>query len=411
MNAGRTTGTGPGKNREAANRLPADRPLAMVAGKRIEGTRREARPRPPASMGSGVSMKIFPGIFLARVRGPLLAAIFLAASLGVAGGIARAQSVDLSTDQVTVDLSVIDGSGTGPAAASFMTRPQGLAPRLGLLLPGNKNPVSQLHVAAPKGTARIKLKRPGSKVEKAAKRVARKKPPAKKPEIKKPEPPKVAAAKPPEPLITAPAPPAPKAVAKTTPKPVAKPPASKPMEKAAAKPSPPPKPAPQQQAKAAPPAPSPAPPPLPKPVVKKPTASMPAPPKAPVVAAKPKPESKVKEQAAVAPAPKETKTGQALRVTFGATASKLPAAAKNDLKALAKKIKGKDNLRLQLMAYAGGKSLSASKARRMSLSRALSVRSFLIENGVRSTRIDVQALGSKTTEKPLNRVDVNIVKR
>ena len=138
---------------------------------------------------------------------------------------------------------------------------------------------------------------------------------------------------------------------------------------------------------------------------------MPAPPKAPVVAAKPKPESKAKEQAAVAPAPKETKTGQALRVTFGATASKLPAAAKNDLKALAKKIKGKDNLRLQLMAYAGGKSLSASKARRMSLSRALSVRSFLIENGVRSTRIDVRALGSKTTEKPLNRVDVNIVKR
>ena len=130
MNAGRTTGTGPGKNREAANRLPADRPLAMVAGKRIEGTRREARPRPPASMGSGVSMKIFPVIFLARVRGALLAAIFLAASLGVAGGIARAQSVDLSTDQVTVDLSVIDGSGTGPAAAPFMTRPQGLAPRL-----------------------------------------------------------------------------------------------------------------------------------------------------------------------------------------------------------------------------------------------------------------------------------------
>ena len=349
-------------------------------------------------------MKIFPVIFLARVRGALLAAIFLAASLGVAGGIARAQSVDLSTDQVTVDLSVIDGSGTGPAAAPFMTRPQGLAPRLGLLLPGNKNPVSQLHVAAPKGTARIKLKRPGSKVEKAAKRVARKKPPAKKPEIKKPEPPKVAAAKPPEPLITAPAPPAPKAVAKTTPKPVAKPPASKPMEKATAKPSQPPTPAPQQPAKAAP-------PPLPKPVVKKPTASMPAPPKAPVVAAKPKPESKAKEQAAVAPAPKETKTGQALRVTFGATASKLPAAAKNDLKALTKKIKGKDNLRLQLMAYAGGKSLSASKARRMSLSRALSVRSFLIENGVQSTRIDVRALGSKTTEKPLNRVDVNIVKR
>ncbi len=188
-------------------------------------------------------MKIFPGMPLARVRCLLLAAIFIAAPLAVAGGIARAQNVDLSTDQVTVDLSVIDGSGTGPAAAPYMTRPQGLAPRLGLLLPGNKNPVSRLHVAVPKGTGRIKLKRPGSKVKKAAKRVARKKPPAKKPAIKKPKPPKVAAvkppkvtaAKPPEPLMTAPAPPAPKAVAKATPKPAAKPPASK---KAAPKPAP-----------------------------------------------------------------------------------------------------------------------------------------------------------------------------
>ena len=78
---------------------------------------------------------------------------------------------------------------------------------------------------------------------------------------------------------------------------------------------------------------------------------------------------------------------------------------------MAKKLKGKEKLRLQLMAYAGGKSLSASKARRMSLARALSVRSFLIESGVSSTRIDVRALGTKTTEKPLNRVDVNIVDR
>ena len=66
---------------------------------------------------------------------------------------------------------------------------------------------------------------------------------------------------------------------------------------------------------------------------------------------------------------------------------------------------------LQLMAYAGGESLSSGKARRLSLSRALSVRSYLIENGVRSTRIDVRALGNKTAEEPLNRVDVTIAER
>ena len=68
-------------------------------------------------------------------------------------------------------------------------------------------------------------------------------------------------------------------------------------------------------------------------------------------------------------------------------------------------------MRLQLMAYAGGQTLSSSQARRVSLSRALAIRSFLIENGVRSTRIDVRALGNKTSEEPLNRVDLNVSER
>ena len=42
---------------------------------------------------------------------------------------------------------------------------------------------------------------------------------------------------------------------------------------------------------------------------------------------------------------------------------------------------------------------------------ALAIRSFLIENGVRSTRIDVRALGNKTSEEPLNRVDLNVSER
>ncbi|MBT4934033.1 MAG: OmpA family protein [Rhodospirillaceae bacterium] len=103
--------------------------------------------------------------------------------------------------------------------------------------------------------------------------------------------------------------------------------------------------------------------------------------------------------------------GQALRVTFTGDQTKLPAAAKDGLVALANKMKGQESVRLQLMAYAGGPSLSSSLARRMSLSRALAVRSFLIESGVRSTRIDVRALGNKTTEEPINRVDLNVAER
>jgi len=104
-------------------------------------------------------------------------------------------------------------------------------------------------------------------------------------------------------------------------------------------------------------------------------------------------------------------SAHALQIVFGEADSKLPGGAETELNAIAEKLKDTDNYRIQLLAYAGGESLSASKARRLSLSRALSVRSFFIENGVRSTRIDVRALGDKTDEQPVNRVDINIIER
>ena len=100
-----------------------------------------------------------------------------------------------------------------------------------------------------------------------------------------------------------------------------------------------------------------------------------------------------------------------MRIAFGDTETRLPDTDKTNLTTLANAIRDKKDFRLQLLAYAGGKDLSTSKARRMSLSRALAVRSFLIDNGVRSTQIDVRALGSKTNEKPVNRVDLNLAKR
>ncbi|MBL6945684.1 MAG: OmpA family protein [Rhodospirillales bacterium] len=103
--------------------------------------------------------------------------------------------------------------------------------------------------------------------------------------------------------------------------------------------------------------------------------------------------------------------GKATQIVFESSVSKLPENSKQVLKGLVDNVIDDANLRLQLLAYAGGESLSSSKARRLSLSRALSVRSFLIENGLRSTRIDVRALGNKTTQDPVNRVDINVVER
>ncbi len=74
-------------------------------------------------------------------------------------------------------------------------------------------------------------------------------------------------------------------------------------------------------------------------------------------------------------------------------------------------MKESENLRVQLMAYAEGTAETASQARRLSLSRALAVRSFLINQGVRSTRMDVRALGNKSQGGPSNRVDAVLVER
>ncbi|HIE19943.1 MAG TPA: hypothetical protein EYP72_02795, partial [Rhodospirillales bacterium] len=163
---------------------------------------------------------------MASVRCLWMATLLSVASLVVTGSDVRAQNVDLSTDQVTVDLSVIDGPSSAPMpAAPFVTRFSSPTPRQGLLLPGRKNPVSRLHVAAPKGGARIKLKKPGTRTKKIAKRAAKKVPKkipkVKKAIIEKPKPPVVATVKPPAPLKKAPpaaaAPALPKAAPKAAP--------------------------------------------------------------------------------------------------------------------------------------------------------------------------------------------------
>jgi outer membrane protein OmpA-like peptidoglycan-associated protein len=128
-------------------------------------------------------------------------------------------------------------------------------------------------------------------------------------------------------------------------------------------------------------------------------------------AARPGGKPKAREKDALPPAGTPLAPGRAMQIVFKSRASKLPDTAKAGLKTLAAKLKGQPVLRLLLMAYAGGESLSSGKARRLSLARALSVRSYLIENGVRTTRVDARPHGNKTAEEPLNRVDVIVVER
>jgi outer membrane protein OmpA-like peptidoglycan-associated protein len=118
-----------------------------------------------------------------------------------------------------------------------------------------------------------------------------------------------------------------------------------------------------------------------------------------------------KQTAALPRVPKGVVTQKTLRLAFSGGSSRLSSAVETDLKALAKTLSANAELRLQLKAYAAGTRETVSRARRLSLSRALSVRSYLIRQGVRSTRIDVRALGNKTGGGPADRVDIFVVRR
>ncbi|MCR4378932.1 MAG: OmpA family protein [Rhodospirillales bacterium] len=126
------------------------------------------------------------------------------------------------------------------------------------------------------------------------------------------------------------------------------------------------------------------------------------------------PKLEEQQQPGVASLPSATgplSDGDNMRIVFEQDSSKLSSDVRDALKTLSDRLGQQESLRLQLLAYAGDDNTSASAARRLSLSRALAVRSYLIENGVRSTRIDVRALGNKSTEAVTERVDITIVER
>lgn len=154
------------------------------------------------------------------------------------------------------------------------------------------------------------------------------------------------------------------------------------------------------------PAPTPAPVPAPTPV---PTAPAPAPAPAPTAApaAGPGPVALTAQQPTApdnAPAAGAQETLST--ITFDKDSARLPDGARDVLAHLASRMTEDATLEVQLLAYAAGDEENASKARRLSLSRALAVRSFLIDQGVRSTRIEVRALGNKVPDGSPDRVDI-----
>jgi len=84
------------------------------------------------------------------------------------------------------------------------------------------------------------------------------------------------------------------------------------------------------------------------------------------------------------------------QIVFAPNVTDLPDQAKATLEKVIAAMKADDQIRVQLVAYASGLQDQANAARRTSLSRAVSVRSYLVEQGVKSVRIDVRAMGNRT---------------
>jgi outer membrane protein OmpA-like peptidoglycan-associated protein len=120
------------------------------------------------------------------------------------------------------------------------------------------------------------------------------------------------------------------------------------------------------------------------------------------------------QQPGAAPAPAADSGPPIAAIKAGALPVTLPFAAgstnlndpiRDRLDALADSLVGNDK-RVQLLAFAKAEGADAAYvARRLSLERALAVRGYLIGKGIRSTRIDVRALGANGTG-PIDRVEV-----
>ena len=378
-----------------------------------------------------------------QTAGARRACVIACAAAGLClAGVARAQeTVVVGAGLPSVEVNEAALYGLGPGAGGPEARMVGVGPDgLPVYDPGLGAPRSRMLGMGPPAARSVPNAEPAIKLR----------PPSRAAAAAAPPPPPVAAApsrpSPPPAPAKAALPPAPEpAAAGGAPTPPAPPPVPEPAAgtKAAAAPPPLP-PAPEMAKPAPPPKPQPAPemakaPARPEPETA--VAAAPAPPQPPPAAARPAPAATPPPTAAAtpppAPAPKAPEpaeqrmaalppaettpaeppasagvgvAGETVMVPFGPGAAELPDDSRPALDSVVSQLAADSAIRLQLKAYASAEDTAASAARRLSLSRALAVRSYLIDAGVSSTRIDVRALGSKYESGPPDRVDVITVR-
>lgn len=95
-----------------------------------------------------------------------------------------------------------------------------------------------------------------------------------------------------------------------------------------------------------------------------------------------------------------------MSLAFEGHSSDLTEAARKQLDAIVAKMQAAPQSRVQVHAFASGENGATSSARRISLSRALAVRAYLMDKQIKPNRVDVRGLGKETDHGPLERVDI-----
>lgn len=98
--------------------------------------------------------------------------------------------------------------------------------------------------------------------------------------------------------------------------------------------------------------------------------------------------------------------GGGFRIVYEPGATAIDAMGGRLLTGIAERMINDETIRLQIRSYAGSTPETSVRARRLSLDRAIAVRTFLVDRGVRSTRIDIRALGNTAPQPPGDRIDL-----
>lgn len=100
------------------------------------------------------------------------------------------------------------------------------------------------------------------------------------------------------------------------------------------------------------------------------------------------------------------RTSDGLRVLFATGRTDLTASTEAAIKAYLASVPRTESTSFNVTAYAAGGPEDPSTPRRLSLSRALAIRSVMLADGVASARIYLRALGAAHGDGPVDRVDV-----